>query len=57
MKPTIREPNLGWGLPPGVSDRDIDGQEERGEDGLTERERRREQWEEDKEEERRLWNE
>jgi hypothetical protein len=35
----MNEPNFGWGLPPGVSDRDIDGPEERDDDGLTYRER------------------
>ena len=35
----MNEPNLGWGLPPGVTDRDIDGPDERDDDGLTASER------------------
>ena len=34
----MSDPALGWGLPPGVSDRDIDGPAPRDEHGCTERE-------------------
>ena len=44
----LHEPNLGWGLPPGVTDRDIDGPEERDEYDRTKTQRDAEENEEHK---------
>lgn len=44
----MSDPNLGWELPPGCTNRDIDGPEETDGDGLTQRQRDAEAAAEDK---------